>query len=88
MALQDNCHDAPYHFRNGLDQADVSTTAKREHWKKSANMASQAMDPLIKGTSGEKSRTLIRVVILCIVAAAAVSSRLFSVIRTHETPPP
>ncbi|KAL9086735.1 MAG: hypothetical protein Q9159_004030 [Coniocarpon cinnabarinum] len=39
------------------------------------------MDPLVKGTSGQKSRTLIRVVILCIVAAAAVSSRLFSVIR-------
>ena len=39
------------------------------------------MDPLVKGSGGEKSRTLIRVVILCIVAAAAVASRLFSVIR-------
>ena len=50
---------------------------------KSPNMASQAVDPLVKGTSGEKSRTLIRVVILCIVAAAAVASRLFSVIRRY-----
>lgn len=46
-------------------------------------MAVEALDPLVKGSSGEKSRTLIRVVILCIVAAAAVSSRLFSVIRMH-----
>ena len=44
-------------------------------------MAVEVLDPLVKGSSGEKSRTLIRVVILCIVAAAAVASRLFSVIR-------
>jgi dolichyl-diphosphooligosaccharide--protein glycosyltransferase len=35
----------------------------------------------LKGESGRSTRTVLRVVILLTIAAAAVSSRLFSVIR-------
>ena len=53
--------------------------------------AMQSIEPLLKGTSSNKTRVLLRVIILCVIAAAAVSSRLFSVIRfesiIHEFDP-
>lgn len=36
---------------------------------------------LLKQATGRNTRGLLRVIILCLIAAAAVSSRLFSVIR-------
>ena len=39
------------------------------------------MEPFLKGDSGRNTRGLLRLIILCTIAAAAVSSRLFSVIR-------
>jgi dolichyl-diphosphooligosaccharide--protein glycosyltransferase len=49
------------------------------------------MDPLLRGNSGKSSRGLLRIIILCTIAAAAVSARLFSVIRfesiIHEFDP-
>lgn len=44
-------------------------------------MAHPALDVLLKGSSGRSTRGLLRIIILCTIAAAAVSSRLFSVIR-------
>jgi len=48
-------------------------------------------DVLFSGSSGKSTRTLLQVVILCFIAAAAVASRLFSVIRfesiIHEFDP-
>ena len=44
-------------------------------------MAESPFDALLKGESGRNTRGLLRIIILCTVAAAAVSSRLFSVIR-------
>lgn len=44
-------------------------------------MAESPFDMLLKGESGRNTRGLLRIIILCTVAAAAVSSRLFSVIR-------
>lgn len=45
-------------------------------------MPSQStMDLFADGAKGQKSRALFRAVILVLIAAAAVSSRLFSVIR-------
>jgi dolichyl-diphosphooligosaccharide--protein glycosyltransferase len=44
-------------------------------------MASQASDLFLRGESGKSTRSLLRVVILVTIAAAAVASRLFSVIR-------
>src|SRR3954447_3991606 len=41
-----------------------------------------AVDPLFSGTTSKKTRGLLRIIILCTIAAAAVSARLFSVIRT------
>ncbi|KAF4124056.1 dolichyl-diphosphooligosaccharide---protein glycosyltransferase [Geosmithia morbida] len=47
--------------------------------------------PLVSDTTARNSRTLLRVVILCFIAAAAIASRLFSVIRfesiIHEFDP-
>lgn len=41
-----------------------------------------SLDVLLKGSSGQSTRGLLRIVILLTIAAAAVASRLFSVIRT------
>ncbi|KAI9782096.1 MAG: oligosaccharyl transferase stt3 subunit [Geoglossum umbratile] len=54
-------------------------------------MADTAVGPFLQGTTGRNTRGLLRVVILCTIAAAAVASRLFSVIRfesiIHEFDP-
>lgn len=42
---------------------------------------SSPLDVLLKGSSGRSTRGLLRIVILLTIAAAAVASRLFSVIR-------
>ena len=42
---------------------------------------SSPLDVLLKGSSGQSTRGLLRIVILITIAAAAVASRLFSVIR-------
>lgn len=44
-------------------------------------MALSHIEPFLKGQTGRSTRWLLRVVILCTIAAAAVASRLFSVIR-------
>ncbi|KAJ5628294.1 hypothetical protein N7490_010522 [Penicillium lividum] len=50
-----------------------------------------SLDVLLKGSSGRRTRGLLRIVILLTIAAAAVASRLFSVIRfesiIHEFDP-
>ncbi|KAJ5986898.1 Dolichyl-diphosphooligosaccharide--protein glycosyltransferase subunit stt3 [Penicillium sp. IBT 35674x] len=50
-----------------------------------------SLDVLLKGSSGQSTRGLLRIVILLTIAAAAVASRLFSVIRfesiIHEFDP-
>ncbi|KAJ5204136.1 uncharacterized protein N7498_005015 [Penicillium cinerascens] len=54
-------------------------------------MAESSLDVLLKGSSGRNTRGLLRIIILLTIAAAAVSSRLFSVIRfesiIHEFDP-
>ncbi|KAF3407205.1 Dolichyl-diphosphooligosaccharide--protein glycosyltransferase subunit stt3 [Talaromyces pinophilus] len=54
-------------------------------------MAFTAVDPFLKGNTGRNTRGLLRIVILCTIAAAAIASRLFSVIRfesiIHEFDP-
>jgi len=47
-----------------------------------ASAAYSSIEPFLKGTTGRNTRGLLRVIILCTIAAAAVSSRLFSVIST------
>ncbi|KAJ5358671.1 Dolichyl-diphosphooligosaccharide--protein glycosyltransferase subunit stt3 [Penicillium cataractarum] len=43
--------------------------------------SSSSLDVLLKGSSGQSTRGLLRIIILLTIAAAAVASRLFSVIR-------
>lgn len=44
-----------------------------------------AVDVFTKGESGKNTRGVLRVIILCLIAAAAIASRLFSVIsKFHE----
>ncbi|KAI9831918.1 MAG: oligosaccharyl transferase stt3 subunit [Sarea resinae] len=54
-------------------------------------MAETALDPFLKGNTGRNTRGLLRLIILCTIAAAAIASRLFSVIRfesiIHEFDP-
>lgn len=44
-----------------------------------------AADSFLKGSTGRNTRGLLRITILCLIAAAAVASRLFSVIRTWSS---
>lgn len=46
-------------------------------------MAPISVEPFLKGDTGRNTRGLLRLVILLTIAAAAVASRLFSVIRTR-----
>lgn len=39
-----------------------------------------SIEPFLKGDTGRNTRGLLRLIILCTIAAAAVASRLFSVI--------
>lgn len=48
--------------------------------------ANAAVDPLFRGTTSKNTRGLLRIIILCTIAAAAVSARLFSVIRMPVLP--
>jgi dolichyl-diphosphooligosaccharide--protein glycosyltransferase len=48
--------------------------------------AATAVDPLFRGTTSKNTRGLLRIIILCTIAAAAVSARLFSVIRMPFIP--
>ncbi|KAK1764634.1 oligosaccharyl transferase stt3 subunit [Phialemonium atrogriseum] len=54
-------------------------------------MSANSLDLLASGGKARNTRTLLRVVILCFIAAAAIASRLFSVIRfesiIHEFDP-
>ena len=45
-------------------------------------MSAKTAEPFFKGSTGRNSRGLLRLTILCLIAGAAVASRLFSVIRT------
>lgn len=55
--------------------------ASRPSFSCLAIMADAPVDALLKGSSGKNTRGLLRIIILFTIAAAAVSSRLFSVIR-------
>ncbi|MCJ1410333.1 oligosaccharyl transferase stt3 subunit [Ptychographa xylographoides] len=54
-------------------------------------MAPASIEPLLRGDTARNTRGLLRLIILCTIAAAAVASRLFSVIRfesiIHEFDP-
>ena len=50
------------------------------------NMAVEVLEPFLKGDTGRNTRGLLRLIILCTIAAAAVASRLFSVIRKSTSP--
>ena len=47
-------------------------------------MADTAVGPFLQGNTGRNTRGLLRVIILCTITAAAVASRLFSVISTYR----
>ena len=44
-------------------------------------MVAAGLQPFLKGDTGRNTRGLLRLIILCTIAGAAVASRLFSVIR-------
>ncbi|OXV10367.1 hypothetical protein Egran_01871 [Elaphomyces granulatus] len=54
-------------------------------------MAEPGLNSFLEGNTGRNTRGLLRIIILCLIAAAAVASRLFSVIRfesiIHEFDP-
>ncbi|PQE24818.1 Dolichyl-diphosphooligosaccharide-- glycosyltransferase subunit STT3 protein [Rutstroemia sp. NJR-2017a BVV2] len=44
------------------------------------NMVAKTQEPFFQGSTGKNTRGVLRIVILCLIAAAAIASRLFSVI--------
>lgn len=46
-------------------------------------MAPSQLEPFLKGETGRNTRGLLRLIVLCTIAGAAVASRLFSVISTR-----
>ncbi|KAL8872251.1 MAG: hypothetical protein Q9198_007236 [Flavoplaca austrocitrina] len=48
-------------------------------------MAPTQLEPLLKGETGRNTRVLLRLIILCTIAGAAVASRLFSVITPSDS---
>lgn len=46
-------------------------------------MVAKTQEPFFQGSTGKNSRGVLRIVILCLIAAAAIASRLFSVIRMY-----
>ncbi|KAF7942664.1 uncharacterized protein EAE97_006118 [Botrytis byssoidea] len=54
-------------------------------------MVAKTQEPFFQGSTGKNSRGVLRIVILCLIAGAAIASRLFSVIRfesiIHEFDP-
>ncbi len=60
----------------------LSTSTKtRQHLHPAATMSATTVEFLTSGSSGKSTRTLLRVIILALIAGAAIASRLFSVIR-------
>ena len=50
-------------------------------------MVAATIEPFLKGDTGRNTRGLLRLIILCTIAGAAVASRLFSVISmTSQSP--
>ena len=49
-------------------------------------MATASIEPFLKGETGRNTRGLLRLIILCTIAGAAVASRLFSVISMFLSP--
>ena len=49
--------------------------------------ATTGVEPLFRGNTSKNTRGLLRIIILCTIAAAAISARLFSVIRMPCCPP-
>lgn len=49
-------------------------------------MVIDSIEPFFKGDIGRNTRGLLRLIILCTIAAAAVASRLFSVISKISYP--
>jgi hypothetical protein len=47
-------------------------------------MVAKTQEPFFQGSTGKNTRGVLRIVILCLIAAAAIASRLFSVIRTYS----
>lgn len=47
------------------------------------NMVAKTQEPFFQGSTGKNSRGVLRIVILCLIAGAAIASRLFSVIRKY-----
>ncbi len=48
-----------------------------------ATMSADPLQLLANAGKGESTRTVLRVIILCLIAGAAIASRLFSVIRKY-----
>ena len=50
-------------------------------------MSGTMADPFFQGSTGANTRGVLRITILCLIAAAAIASRLFSVIRKSPEAP-
>lgn len=66
---------------NGLDSSSSSGPIQFDEQLTMAVASDNPAHVFFEGETGRNTRGLLRLIILCLIAAAAVSSRLFSVIR-------
>ncbi|KAI4278715.1 MAG: hypothetical protein LQ337_000824 [Flavoplaca oasis] len=89
---------SPLHFERfveeheeRLEESHRDAIQQPGHSLPHSRMAPTQLEPLLKGETGRNTRVLLRLIILCTIAGAAVASRLFSVIRfesiIHEFDP-
>jgi hypothetical protein len=62
-------------------RTDMRLRRHRNFSDHQSTMSDIVAEPLFKGSTGRNTRGILRLTILCLIAAAAVASRLFSVIR-------
>jgi len=59
----------------------TSSGERQNYTTLTATMSADTLQVLASAGKGESTRTTLRVIILCLIAGAAIASRLFSVIR-------
>jgi len=71
------------HVQDPVAALSTPTGERKHHTTSTATMSADLVQAVADVGKGKGTRSLLRVVILCLIAGAAIASRLFSVIRKY-----
>jgi hypothetical protein len=71
------------HVQVPVAALSTPTGERKHHTTSTATMSADLLQAVADAGKGKGTRSLLRVVILCLIAGAAIASRLFSVIREY-----